>query len=76
VAIFKAGPFRPVRPGEYNYQVTVLNPTTQKAAFWQAPVVLIHLGCAFRKWPIEAIQIQTRLVGWRKSSAYFAEWIE
>ena len=28
-------------PGEYNCQVTVLDPTSQKAAFWQAPVVLI-----------------------------------
>jgi len=28
-------------PGRYNCQVTVLNPATQKAAFWQAPVVLV-----------------------------------
>jgi len=28
-------------PGEYNCQVTILDPTTQKAAFWQAPVMLI-----------------------------------
>jgi hypothetical protein len=28
-------------PGEYNCQVTVLDPGTQKAAFWQAPVMLI-----------------------------------
>jgi VWFA-related protein len=28
-------------PGEYSCQVTVLDPTTQKAAFWQAPVMLI-----------------------------------
>ena len=27
--------------GEYNCQVTVLDPTGQKAAFWQAPVMLI-----------------------------------
>ena len=27
--------------GEYNCQVTVLDPTGQKAAFWQAPVILI-----------------------------------
>ncbi len=27
--------------GEYNCQVTVLDPTSQKANFWQAPVVLI-----------------------------------
>jgi hypothetical protein len=29
-------------PGEYNCQVTVLDPTGQKAAFWQAPVMLIN----------------------------------
>jgi hypothetical protein len=28
-------------PGEYNCQVTVLDPTSQKAAFWQAPIMLI-----------------------------------
>jgi hypothetical protein len=28
-------------PGEYNCQVTVLDPETQKAAFWQAPVMLV-----------------------------------
>ncbi len=28
-------------PGEYTCQVTVLNPESQKAAFWQAPVMLI-----------------------------------
>jgi VWFA-related protein len=28
-------------PGKYNCQVTVVDPTGQKAAFWQAPVVLI-----------------------------------
>ena len=28
-------------PGEYNCQVTILDPTGQKAAFWQAPVMLI-----------------------------------
>ena len=28
-------------PGEYNCQVTVLDPAGQKAAFWQAPVMLI-----------------------------------
>ncbi|HUE20620.1 MAG TPA: VWA domain-containing protein [Bryobacteraceae bacterium] len=27
-------------PGKYDCQVTVLNPTGQKAAFWQAPIVL------------------------------------
>jgi VWFA-related protein len=29
-------------PGEYNCQVTVLDPAGQKAAFWQAPVMLIQ----------------------------------
>ena len=28
-------------PGRYNCQVTVLNPSGQKAAFWQAPVLLV-----------------------------------
>jgi len=28
-------------PGRYDCQVTVLDPTSQKAAFWQAPVMLI-----------------------------------
>jgi VWFA-related protein len=28
-------------PGEYNCQVTVLDPEGQKAAFWQAPVMLV-----------------------------------
>ena len=28
-------------PGRYNCQVTVLNPSGQKAAFWQTPVVLV-----------------------------------
>jgi hypothetical protein len=28
-------------PGEYNCQVTVLDPQGQKAAFWEAPVMLI-----------------------------------
>ena len=28
-------------PGEYNCQVTVLDPTGQKAAFWQAPVMVV-----------------------------------
>jgi VWFA-related protein len=28
-------------PGEYSLQVTVLNPASQKAAFWQAPVMLV-----------------------------------
>ena len=28
-------------PGQYDCQVTVLDPTGQKAAFWEAPIVLI-----------------------------------
>ncbi len=28
-------------PGKYNCQVTVLDPGGQKAAFWQAPVMLV-----------------------------------
>lgn len=28
-------------PGEYNCQITVLDPTQQKAAFWQAPVMVV-----------------------------------
>jgi len=30
-----------LQPGEYNCQVTVLDTTAQKAAFWQAPVMLV-----------------------------------
>jgi len=29
-------------PGRYNCQVTVLDPKSQKAAFWQAPVMLVQ----------------------------------
>jgi hypothetical protein len=29
-------------PGEYTCQVTVLDPTTQKAAFWRAPVMVVQ----------------------------------
>ncbi|HWG57914.1 MAG TPA: VWA domain-containing protein [Candidatus Acidoferrales bacterium] len=32
---------RQLPPGEYNCQVTVLDPAGQKAAFWQAPVMLV-----------------------------------
>jgi hypothetical protein len=28
-------------PGQYDCQVTVLEPTGQKAAFWQAPIVVV-----------------------------------
>jgi hypothetical protein len=29
-------------PGAYNCQVTVLDPTSQKAAFWQAPIMIVE----------------------------------
>jgi hypothetical protein len=29
-------------PGEYNCQVTVLDPMEQKAAFWQAPIIVVQ----------------------------------
>ena len=35
-------PLEKLDPGEYNCQVTVLDPEGQKAAFWQAPVMLIQ----------------------------------
>jgi hypothetical protein len=28
-------------PGKYDCQITVLNPTAQKGAFWRAPVMLV-----------------------------------
>ena len=31
-----------LQPGRYNCQVTVVDPTGQKAAFWQAPVMLVQ----------------------------------
>jgi VWFA-related protein len=34
-------PLEPVTPGEYVCQITVLDPTAQKAAFWQAPVKIV-----------------------------------
>lgn len=34
-------PLNKIAPGEYICQITVLNPTDQKAAFWQAQVMLI-----------------------------------
>ncbi len=34
-------PLTSLKPGEYNCQVTVLDPTSQKASFWQAPVMMI-----------------------------------
>lgn len=30
-----------LQPGRYNCQVTVVDPTSQKAAFWQTPIMLV-----------------------------------
>jgi hypothetical protein len=37
-----AFPLNSLKPGEYDCQVTVLDPTGQKAAFWQAPIMIIR----------------------------------
>ena len=34
-------PLNKLAPGQYNCQVTILDPAGQKASFWQAPVMLI-----------------------------------
>ena len=34
-------PLEKLPPGEYTCQVTVLNPADQKAAFWQAPIMVV-----------------------------------
>jgi VWFA-related protein len=34
-------PLGKLKPGEYDCEVTVLDPTSRKAAFWQAPVMII-----------------------------------
>jgi hypothetical protein len=34
-------PLDKIAPGHYDCQVTVIDPTGQKAAFWQAPIVVI-----------------------------------
>ena len=31
----------PLPPGEYDCQVTVLDPLGRRAAFWQAPITLV-----------------------------------
>ena len=31
----------PLPPGDYTCQVSVLDPTTQKSAFWQAPITVV-----------------------------------
>jgi VWFA-related protein len=35
-------PLAALSPGEYNCQITILDPTDQKAAFWQAPVMIVR----------------------------------
>lgn len=35
-------PLASLSPGEYTCQVTVLDPTAQKAAFWQAPIMVVR----------------------------------
>jgi hypothetical protein len=35
-------PLSKLSPGEYNCQVTVLYPSAQKAAFWQAPLMVVQ----------------------------------
>jgi hypothetical protein len=35
-------PLDELSPGEYNCQVTVLDPINKRAAFWQAPIMLIE----------------------------------
>ncbi len=34
-------PLDKIQPGQYNCEVTVVDPTGQKAAFWQAPIVVV-----------------------------------
>jgi len=35
-------PLGELTAGAYNCQVTVLNPAGQKAAFWQAPIIVVE----------------------------------
>ena len=35
-------PLEKLQPGEYNCQVTVLDPKSQKAAFWQTPIMIVN----------------------------------
>jgi hypothetical protein len=35
-------PLAKLTPGRYNCQVTILDPTGAKAAFWQAPIYLVQ----------------------------------
>jgi hypothetical protein len=34
-------PLQSLRPGRYDCQVTILEPSSQKIAFWRAPVVMV-----------------------------------
>jgi len=34
-------PLRGLRPGQFECQITVIDPATQKAAFWEAPIELV-----------------------------------
>ena len=34
-------PLSKLKPGEYDCEVTVLDPASRKAAFWEAPVLII-----------------------------------
>jgi hypothetical protein len=34
-------PLESIDAGEYVFQITILDPTMQKAAFWQAPVMIV-----------------------------------
>ena len=42
VPVMFSVPLNKLPPGEYNCQVTVLDPANKKAAFWQAPIMLIQ----------------------------------
>jgi len=35
-------PLATLMPGDYECQVTVLDPATQKAAFWRAPIRIVE----------------------------------
>jgi VWFA-related protein len=42
VPVMFSVPLSKLPPGEYNCQVTILDPASKKAAFWQAPILLIQ----------------------------------
>jgi hypothetical protein len=35
-------PLSGIAPGKYDCQITVLDPVEQKAAFWQAPILIVR----------------------------------